>query len=82
MMVPPNKRQTHTIILNKRRSIDSLALESSEDYSYVQQKEEEMVPSELDDRIDHIDSCLYVVTSIWSYLSRCRFIFNNSGSNN
>lgn len=56
-MPPPNKRQKHTIALNTRRSIDSLASESSEDDSYGQQKkgEEQMIPSKPDDQIDHID---------------------------
>jgi hypothetical protein len=58
-MPPPNKRRKHTINLNTRRSIDSLASESSEDYSYEQKKEEEeeeeMAPPEPDDQIDRID---------------------------
>ena len=41
-MPPPNKRQKHTITLNTRRSIETLVSESFEDYSYEQEKQEEV----------------------------------------
>ena len=54
-MPPPNKRKKHTNILNARRSIDSLAPESLEDYSDEEKREEGIVPSESDDKTDPIN---------------------------
>jgi hypothetical protein len=78
-MPPPNKRRKHTINLNTRRSIDSLASESSEDYSYEQKKKEEeeeeekeeMAPPEPDDQIDRIDfkndSIIHDISDLFSF---------------
>jgi len=71
-MPPPNKRKKHTITLNTRRSIDSLASESSEDYfSEKEKEEEEMVQSEHDDSIDHInfknDSIIHDISDLFFF---------------
>ena len=71
-MPPPNKCQKHSIALNTRRAIDSLVTESSEDYSYEQQKEEEgTVPSEPDDQIGQIDfendSIIHDISDLFSF---------------
>ena len=70
-MPPPNKRKKHTNILNARRSIDSLAPESLEDYSDEEKREEGIVPSESDDKTDPVnfkdDSIVYDISDSFSF---------------
>ncbi len=69
-MPPPNKRQKHNNILFARRSIDSLASESSEDYSDEEEKKG-IIPSESEDQIDYInfksDSIIHDISDLFSF---------------